>query len=485
LTLPGLLLAAATAAGPRALVVGTLADPAALEPHLATDVVGAEIVANVCETLVRIRPGSLQAEGVLATTWATRDQRIWTFTLREGVAFHDGTPFDADAVVANFEHLRRERAFPGRAERVGPHVVQVVLDRANAALLPTLSQPFFSLQSPRRPSDAARAPVGTGPFRVESVRPGRIELVAHAGYWGGEPRLERVTFRRFADAAALARALGDGTADVTSAVDPRHVEALRGRKGIALDSHTGLNLVYLAVNNERPPLDQPRVRQALARAVDRAALVRLVGGHAVTADGILPPALVGHDTQARQLVLDRESARRVLAASAVPDGHPLTLAVSRAPRPYLGAPLPVAERIRDDLVRAGLAVRLREAATWSEQVAVTNAGSYDLALLGWQADTLEPNDFLTALLDSSSIGTTNRSRYRSADMDALLKRARLDSAPQARLALYRRAQELFQREMPFVPLLHSSVFTAHRREVMGLVVGPTGILRYDKTWKQP
>ena len=483
MSLLALLLAAATAAGPRTLVVGTLADPGALEPHLAMDVVGAEIVANVCETLVRIRPGSLQAEGVLATTWATRDQRIWTFTLREGVAFHDGAPFDADAVVANFEHLRRERAFPGRAERVGPHVVQVVLERASAAFLPTLSQPFFSQQSPRRLADASPMPVGTGPFRVESARPGRVELVAHAAYWGGAPRLERVTFRRFSDAAALARALDDGAADVTSAVDPRDVQALRGR-GLTLDSHTGLNLVYLAVNDERPPLDQPRVRQALSRAIDRAALVRLMSGHAEAADGVLPPALAGHDSQARELVFDIESARRLLAGAGVRSGYPLTLTVSRAPRPYLAEPRSVAERLRDDLVRAGLAVRLREVETWTDQVAVTRAGDFDLALLGWQADTLEPNDFLTALLDSASIGTTNRSRYRSAEMDALLKRARLDAAPQARLGLYRHAQDLFQRDMPFVPLLHSSVFTAHRREVMGLVVGPTGILRYDKAWKQ-
>jgi peptide/nickel transport system substrate-binding protein len=108
-----------------------------------------------------------------------------------------------------------------------------------------------------------------------------------------------------------------------------------------------------------------------------------------------------------------------------------------------------------------------------------------MALLGWQADTLDPNDFLTALVDSGSIGTTNRSRYRSEEMDRLLKRARMDSASQARLALYRRAQDLLQQDMPFVPLYHASVFTAHRREVIGLVLGPTGILRYDKAWKQP
>lgn len=482
--LPGLLLAAAVTAGSRTLVVGTLADPAALEPHRATDVVAAEIVANVCETLVRMRPGSLQPEGALATTWATLDQRIWTFTLREGVAFHDGAPFDAGAVVANFEHLRRERAFPGKAERVGPHVVQVVLERANASLLPTLSQPFYSMQSPRRLADPSAPPVGTGPFRLEVERPGEVDLRASPSYWGGAPRLDRVVFRRFPSSDALARALAEGAADVTAAVDPRHVPALRAVRGLTLDSRTGLNLVYLAVNDERPPLDDPRVRQALSRAVDRSALVRSMSGHAETAVAVLPPGLVGHDPQARDLVLDRDSARRTLAA-ALPAGRELTFVVSRAPRPYLVEPLRVAARLVEDLSLAGLRVRLREVETWTEHVAITSAGGFDLALLGWQADTLDPNDFLTALLDSASIGTTNRSRYRSAEMDALLKRARLDAAPRARLALYRQAQDLFQRDMPFVPLVHSSVFTAHRRDVLGLVVGPTGILRYDKAWKQP
>jgi ABC-type transport system substrate-binding protein len=184
-------------------------------------------------------------------------------------------------------------------------------------------------------------------------------------------------------------------------------------------------------------------------------------------------------------VLDVDAARRLLASARLGAGFETTLTVSRAPRPYLVDPLRVAERLRDDLLRIGVAVRLREVPTWAEHVDLTARGEFELALLGWQADTLDPNDFLTALLDSSSIGTTNRSRYRSAGMDALLKRARMESAPGTRLALYREAQELFQRDMPFVPLYHSSVFTAHRREVRGLIIGPTGILRFDKAWKQP
>jgi ABC-type transport system substrate-binding protein len=486
--LTALLLAALLSAGlADTLVVGTLDDPASLEPHQATDIVGAGIVSSVCETLVRVRPGSLRTEGVLATAWASPDQRVWTFTLRQGVRFQDGAPLDAEAVVLNLEHLRRVRAFPGRAERLGPHLVQVALDRPNAALLSTLSQPFVAMQSPRHlTGPGSTEPVGTGPFRLHAARPGRVDLAAFDGHWAGAPRLRRLVFRRFPDEEALARALVSGEADLTSAIGPARAVRLRDEPALTLDSQTGLNLVYLAVNNDRAPFADARVRRALSRALDRQGLVReVLAGHAETAHTVLPPTLFGHDTRARELVLDRDAARRLLAAARVPEGFETTLTVSRAPRPYLLEPLRVAARLRDDLARVGIVVRLREAAAWTEHVGLTSRGDFDLALLGWQADTLDPNDFLTALIDSGSIGATNRARYRSPAMDGLLKRARMEKAPQTRLALYHQAQELFQTDMPFVPLYHSALFTAHRRDVRGVVVGPTGIPRFDKAWKQP
>lgn len=481
-----LLAAALSLSPPDTIVVGTLSDPAGLSPHRATDLVAAEIVASVCETLVRTRPGSLRPEGVLATAWATRDQRVWTLTLREGVVFHDGAPFDAAAVAANLEHLRSERGFPGRAQRVGPHVVEITLERPNAALLATLSQPFFAMQSPARLTTGPDTPVGTGPFRLAATAAGRVELAAVEDHWAGPPRVDHLVFRRFPDERALARALAEGEADVTAALGPARAAELRANAAVTLETQAGLSLTFLAVNNERAPFRDARVRRALSRAIDRAGLLRdLLAGHAEAAHAALPPPLLEPDTRARELVLDREAARRLLADARVAPGFEATLTVSRAPRPYLLEPIRVAERIRDDLARVGLVLRLDEVATWAEQVAVTSRGDFDLALLGWRADTLDPNDFLTALVDSSSIGTTNRSRYRSATMDGLLKRARQDSAPGKRLALYRQAQELVQSDMPFVPLYHSSVPIAYRRELRGLVVGPTGILRYDKAWKQP
>ena len=481
------LLALALLAAPAdTLVVGIITDPPTLEPHQATDLVSAAVVANVCETLVWFRPGSARPSGLLATTWATVDRRVWTFTLREGVRFHDGALLDADAVVANLESLRRARGFPGRAERVGPHVVSITLDRPSAALLATLSQPYFALQSPRRLAAPDGRPVGTGPFRLAEAKPGRVELTAHPGYWRGRPRLRAVVFRRLPGEDEIVRALLAGEVDVASGVGQDRVHELQGRPGVSLDSQTGLNLAFLSVNNERPPFTDRRVRRALAQAVDRDRLVeRILGGHGEPAQGPLPPSLWGRDPLTRDLLLDRGAARRLLAGAGLSAGIDTTLMTVPAPRPYMPSPLRLAAAIAEDLARVGIRAELRPAASWTEYLDRATRGDYDLAVLGWQADSPDPNDFLTALLDSESIGTTNRSRYRSPAMDALLKRARMGSDLESRIAVYREVLALFQRDLPWAPLYHGSVFTAHRVVVRGLAIGPTGILRYDKAWKLP
>jgi peptide/nickel transport system substrate-binding protein len=471
------------ATSPDTLVVGNLSDPVSLEPHHATDLVSAAIISNVCETLVRWKRDGSRPEAALATTWATVDNRAWTFTLRQDVRFHDGAPLDADSVVANFEHMQREGLFHGSAERVGPHIVAITLERPNAALLATLSQPFLSLQSPAALREKA-GPVGTGPFRLASAEPGLVELVANPGYWGGKPRLGRVLFRRYPTEEALVAALVAGDADVSSAVSQDRVEALRRDPALSLDSTTGLNIAFLSINNERPPFTDVRVRQALARAVDRVALVReILGGHGMPARNALPPLLWGYNPRGRELVLDRPTARRLLEEAGLPRGFPTTLLAVTSPRPYMPAPIRLAESIRKDLAELGIEARIREIPTWAEYVSRAREGDYDLALMGWQADTADPNDFLSALLSADSIGSTNRSRYKSPAMDALLKRGRRTAHAEERLQIYREAQELFQKDMPWVPLYHVSLFTAYRRAVRGLVTGNTGILRYDKTWK--
>jgi len=479
-----MLLASLALAAADTLVVGILADPVSLAPHRATDLVSAAIVSNVCDPLVRYRSDGSRPEAALATTWATTDARRWTFTLREGVRFHDGSPLDADAVVANLEALRERHLFGGQAERVGPLVVALTLDRPNAALLATLSQPFFSMQSPRELHAVTPRPVGTGPFRLASGRPGEIRLEADASHWAGAPRLKHLVFRKLPDEDSLVRALLAGEVDVTSAVGQERVDRLHGRPEIALDSQVGLNIAFLSINNQRPPFDDPRVRQALARAVDREALVDgVLGGHGEPARNPLPPHLWGYAARSRELILDRPAARRLLAQAGHASGFETTLLTVQTTRPYLPAPIRLAERLRAELAEIGVRTRLREVPSWNAYIEQTTRGDYDLAILGWQADTTDPNDFLSALLASEAIGATNRSRYHSDVMDGLLKQGRRARDPAERAAIYRQAQEQFQKDMPWVPLYHVSAFTAYRRAVHGLSVGPTGVLRYEKAWK--
>jgi ABC-type transport system substrate-binding protein len=226
------------------------------------------------------------------------------------------------------------------------------------------------------------------------------------------------------------------------------------------------------------------VRQAVARAIDRPALVReAVGGQGEPARNPLPPSLWGYATRTRDLMLDRAMARRLLRDAAYASGLDTTLLAVDAPRPYNPAPLRVAARVAADLAAVGIRARIREAPSWAEFLDRATRGDYDLAVMGWQADTTDPNDFLSALLASDAVGVTNRSRYRSPAMDGLLRHGRRTADLRERATIYAEAQVLFQRDMPWVPLYHVSVSTAYRRSVRGLAVGPTGISRFDKVWK--
>ena len=462
-----------------------MGEPVTLDPHRATDLVSAAIVVNVCEPLVRYSPDGTRAEPALATTWATRDARRWTLTLREGVRFHDGTPFDADAVLANLERIGRLRAFPGVAERIGSHVVAITLDRANAALLATLSQPFYAMQSPRALARGEALPVGTGPFRVASVRTHEVQLEAHGGYWHGAPRLRRLVFPRLASDAALVAGLLAGEIDVAPSIGVEGAERLRASPDVVVGAQTGGNVAFVSLNHERPPFSDRRVRLAIAHAFDRAALVaRVLGGHGEPARNPLPPALWGYSRRTPEIDLDRAQARRLLREAGYPRGFSTSILVSDTPRPYNPQPVALARALADALGEIGVGVRIEHEPAWPAFLDRATRGDYAMAVMGWQADTPDPNDFLSVLLGSEFVGTTNRSRYRSPAMDVFLRQGRRGDDHREREASYLEAQALFQREMPWVPLFHVSVINAHRREVRGVEIGPTGPPRYDRAWKR-
>jgi ABC-type transport system substrate-binding protein len=212
---------------------------------------------------------------------------------------------------------------------------------------------------------------------------------------------------------------------------------------------------------------------------------RILGGNGEPARNPLPPALWGYGRRTAELGLDRKGARRLLKDAGYPRGFSTGILVSDSPRPYNPHPVELARALADALGEIGIAVRTERAPSWSALLERATRGDYAMAVLGWQADTPDPNDFLSVLLGSEFVGTTNRTRYRSAAMDDLLKQGRRGDDQRERTASYLQVQTLFRRDMPWIPLFHVPLFTVHRRDVQVLVIGPTGIPRYDRVWKTP
>ena len=333
--------------------------------------------------------------------------------------------------------------------------------------MPPSSPPSRSPTTPCRalggwPSEDTKA-VGTGPFRLLTVQPGRLELVANPDYWGGAPRLRRVVLRRFPREEALIAALLAGEVDVTAALGPHRVDELRKRPEISLDSFTGLNVAFLSVNNDRAPWATRACVRPFHGPSTAGPGQPVPGGHGDSARGPLPPSLLGRPGPIRDLVLDRPGARRLLAEAELGEGFETTLLTVDSPRPYMPSPVALGEALREQLAAVGVRAKVTVVPSWSEYLERVTRGDYDLALLGWQADSTDPNDFLSALLSADAIGTTNRSRYRSPAMEALLKRARRESDAWPGRACTARPRSSSTRTCPSCPSTtrRSSRPTAH------------------------
>lgn len=499
----------ATSTPEQTLFVGRPADAIRLDPARVSDNESVEVVSQLFEPLVRYQANSTEVEPALATSWeVSADGTAWTFALRRGVRFHDGTVMDARAVEFSFRR-QLDRAHPQHQPDfqywegtfanmvkdvavVDDHTVRITIFRPFGPFLASLAMHPVSIVSPTAvradPEGFARKPVGTGPFRFVSWVPGdRIVLARNDAYWGEHAHIARLVYRRIADTRQRLIALEGGSIHVAYGLLPEELQFVALHPELALERIPGANVAYLAMHTQKPPFDDVRVRRAVNQAVNKVPIVKLVyQGQAIAAKGALPPTIWSYRADLPDITYDPVAARVVIDAAIREKRYDptkrLQFFVPRTPRPYLPRPEVVARVIQRNLAEIGIQSDL-VVQDFREHLASTEKGEHDLCLLGWAGDNGDPDNFLYTLLDQDNavVGRANNvAFYISARVHGLLSYAQTATDRAERERYYVEAQQLIAADAPWVPLAHSEIIVARRRNVIDLSIHPSAVLHFAR-----
>lgn len=491
------------------LVYGRGGDANTLDP-INTDIGEAvKVIVNVFETLVAYHEEELTLVPGLAVKWEnSQDGREWTFHLREGVKFHDGTPCDADAVVFSLERLisdqhpavydplrpyRPNFQMIEKVEAVDARTVKFHLKEASAVFLNNLAMFPASVVSPtavqKLGKEFATAPVGTGPFKFGRwKRDQQIVLEANPDYWDGAPRIARVVFVPIADGSTRVAQLRKGAIHLAEDLPPTELDAVAKEPGIAIQACESLNVGYLTLQTERPPLDKLKVRQAIAHAIDKQEMAHVVfADRAHPAVTLVPRNMWGYADQLADRKFDPATAKKLLEEAVQEEKLELplklTLAVMNQPRPYMQQPLQAASFVKDALGKIGIEVTV-EPRPISQHFEHLMAGGHQMGLAGWTTDNSDPDNFLYSLLDVDNISEhgNNLSRYRNDEVHRLLLGAQKELDADKRLAMYARVQELCLQDAPVVPLISTEVRIAQTARLKGYRLHPASLVRLRRAY---
>jgi peptide/nickel transport system substrate-binding protein len=495
--------------------VGLVDPPGTLDPAHALDRSALLIARHLYEGLVAYEPGGTRPVPALAERWTASDDGLtWTFHLRPGATFSDGSPVTAEAARLNFVRWLSAdppgpytfwRAvfggFAGEMDADGEPLAIVAdasataddtlvisLNRPDATLPNSLALPSFGLVNPTAllaggglSLEAASA--GAGPYLLgDASQPGLVRLTRNPAYWAGAAMAggpDELIFKVIPDDTQRLLALQTGEIEVMAELNPAdYAAATTGDTRVDFDP--ALNVLYLGLNQAHAPWNNVDCRQAIAYALDRERYVRdYFPGDAQVAAAMQPPAVWGYVEPTEgyrfDLALAQAHWQSCLAAGATLPAS-VKLYVPPIPRPYLPDPAGLGEAIRADLAALSLTVEIASPDWQTTWLADVHTGRADLFLLGWSGINGDPDAFLCPLFCGWE-GAFNTDENGNpippdADLAALLLQARIEVDPAEREALYAQAHNRLRASMPAVPLAHRQTAWAFRSGIEGYTPSP-------------
>jgi peptide/nickel transport system substrate-binding protein len=478
----------------RVIRCGSNYEPEGIDPAQVWDDTSAFYVCNIFDTLVRFNPRTMKIEPSLAVGWNTSaDGRTWTFQLRRGVRFHDGTPLDADAVVFTFfrqmdpANPRRLEDFPMFAgifpllravRKVDAFQVQFVLSEPFAPFLAALSVECAAIVSPdavkKSGPDFSSHPVGSGPFKLSSWQKNRrLVLTANRDYWGGRPSLDEYVDIIEPQSEILHNSFKQGTLDILHSISISKMVSYEKLDWVQITSAPSMSVTFIAVNAGRPLLGRRRVRQALGRAWDPRALKLVFQDYVMPVRSVLPRGMMpdapetpgtGFSLAQAQALLNKENIGREWELEMLLQKNDDLL-------------LQLFSMYGKNLKQVGIKLKLTrlDPEAYADRVM---RGDFDLACSGWIADYPDPDSMLFPLFSRQlqQQGFANIAAAGRSDLEDRLRRARGEGDAARRQAMYRNIAQAIVDDGLVIPIFQDKRILISNKRIGPLRPNPLGKL---------
>ncbi|MCM3079204.1 ABC transporter substrate-binding protein [Brevibacillus invocatus] len=498
--------------GPKQLIVGRGGDSVGLDPIRETDGESFKVTENIYDTLVGYEEESTKVVPSLAEKWeVSPDGLTYTFTLRKGVKFHDGTDFNAEAVKWNFERwMDKSNPFHNQdgyyyyndmfggykgdanhviksVEAVDPGTVKFTLNYPLAPFIQNLGMSPFAIASPTAVQAAGadgftEKPVGTGPFKFkEWKRNDTITLEKNPDYWNaGYPKVDTLVFKAIPENTARLTALINGEIDLMDGLNPDDAEDVKANSELQLILRPSMNIGYIGFNVEKEPFNNQKVREAISHAINKPEIIEaFFAGLGQPAVNPMPPTLWGHNDSIKDREFNLDKAKQLLAEAGFPNGFKTQFWAMPVPRPYMPDGVKIAEAIQQDLKKIGVETEI-VTMEWATYLEKTRIGEQTMFMLGWTGDNGDPDNFLATLLDKNNIDGNNNTRWANEEASQLMMKAKQASTQSEREQLYKQVQEIIFKDVPMVPLAHSTPALAARANVVDYKPHPKGSESLEK-----
>ncbi len=463
----------------KSIIYLRMTDAIHLDPWQAQEVYSTEIAYNIFEGLVRFKKNSIGVEPCLSTAWTVEDGgKRWRFSLRRGVRFHDGTPFDARAVLHSFKS-RSLFSFIKAVNSEGPYSIEITLDRPYAPFLVALADSTAFIVPPSAKRAGTFQPIGTGPFRFLSwTREKSLILARSPDYWGGAPRLERIVFKVMPDSPGRILQIKNGSADMTKIQSSKEYEELALRSDIIILRQAFNSTHYLGFNTRKPPFDRKEVRAAFLHIIDKGTLIkRIFQNMAEPAFSPLPRELFPEMKVRPVSSFNPKAARILLRRAGLESGFSCTLFL---PEGQAGLD-EVANLLIVTAKQIGITVK-KSKLPFNKLMEAAGRGEHDMLLSGWSTSP-DPDLFLYPLFTMSP-GNRNRFFYDSPELTRLLDLGRITLDPSRREKIYIEALAVLKKDVPWIPLYHPLNITACGKRVSGLAFTPLGHVLFRQAAKE-